>query len=157
MRLAVTAGAEHMTASLARVMLYRRKDLIDSAAEPIRTLLAWHALEEIEHKSVCFDLYQLAGGSYRQRVIALLFAFIDTLRLVHARHKYFLQHDGLWNWRTRVAIVTRVWGPTGIIGQLIPELLRYLRPGFHPWQTDERADFEQQWKTLLSDLERQAA
>jgi len=157
MRLAITAGAEHMTASLARIMLYRRRDLIDAAAEPFRSLLAWHALEEIEHKAVCFDLYQRAGGRYGRRVSALLLAFLDTLRLVYVRHRYFLKQDGLWNTRTRIAMVARVWGPTGLIGQLVPELLRYLRPGFHPWDTDERDDFAKQWQSLVSELAQDAA
>ena len=157
MRLAVTAGAEHMTASLARLMLEKRRDLIDEAAEPVRSLLAWHALEEIEHKSVCFDLYQLAGGNYRRRVLALGFAFIDTLRLVRTRHRYLLEQDGLWNWRTRLQSWRKIWGPRGIIGQLIPELLRYLRPGFHPWDSDEREAFEARWQTLVSALQQKAA
>ena len=157
MRLAITAGAEHMTASLARMMLEKRSDLIDQAAEPVRSLLAWHALEEIEHKSVCFDLFQVAGGGYRLRMLGLVFAFLDTLRLARSRHKYLLKQDGLWNWRTRMQMYSKVWGPRGIIGQMVPELLRYVKPGFHPWQTDEREAFEARWDTLISDLSKKTA
>lgn len=149
MRLALTAGAEHMTASLARLMLYRRSDLIEKAARPVRDLLAWHALEEVEHKAVCFDLYQYAGGSYRMRILGLTIAFVDTMRLVRQRHRYLLEADGLWNWHTRLATWRKIWGPTGLIGQLLPELLRYLRPGFHPWDTDERAAFLEKYADLV--------
>ena len=74
-----------------------------------------------------------------------------------------IEEDGLplprhlWTWRTRLDMVRKIWGPTGIIGQLIPELLRYLRPDFHPWDTDERIDFSKQWQSLLSDLAQDAA
>lgn len=149
MRLAMTAGAEHMTASLARLLLYRREDLVEQAVRPVRDLLVWHALEEVEHKAVCYDLFREAGGSYRLRVVGLVIALIDTFRLVRQRHRYLLKKDGLWNLRTRLRSWRLIWGPRGIVGQLMPELMRYLRPGFHPWETDERSAFMEKYGDLV--------
>jgi predicted metal-dependent hydrolase len=84
-RLAVTSGAEHLTASLARLILYRRPELLESAARPVRDLLAWHALEEVEHKAVCFDLFQQAGGKYQLRIVGLVIALTNLLRHVDER------------------------------------------------------------------------
>ena len=140
-RIAMTAAAEHMTASFARVMLHKRPDLADHAASPVRELLLWHALEEVEHKAVCFDLYQQLDGSYRRRATAMVFTFIDFMRHIYERQVYLLQRDGLWTLRNRAKLLTQVWGPGGIVAALAPYLLEYFRPGFHPWDTDERPDF----------------
>ena len=148
-RLAMTVAAEHMTASIARLILEKRPDLLERADRPIRDLLAWHAFEETEHKSVCFDLYKAAGGGYTRRCIALGLEMIDIFVHVNMRHRYFLKQDGLWGWRTRWRIFRQVWGPTGVMGRLFPYMLRYLVPGFHPWRTDERAAFRAKYDDLL--------
>jgi predicted metal-dependent hydrolase len=144
-RISMTAAAEHMTASFARMILHKRADLIDNSASPVRELLLWHALEEVEHKAVCFDLFQQLDGSYRVRATGLVFAFVDFLRHIYERQVYLLKQDGLWNFRTRVKLLAQVWGPGGIVASLAPYLLEYFKPGFHPWDTDERADFERKY------------
>lgn len=141
-RIAMTAAAEHMTASFARMLLHKRPDLIDGAEPPVRDLLLWHALEEVEHKAVCFDLFQQLDGSYRRRATAMLVTFIDFMRHIHERQVYLLKQDGLWTWRNRARLASEVWGPNGIVASLVPYLLEYFRPGFHPWDTDERPAFE---------------
>lgn len=150
-RLALTAALEHMTASLASLLLYKRPELLEDAARPARDVLAWHALEECEHKAVCFDLYQQAGGGYFMRCRALVLAITDLFLNVHARHRYLLEADGLWNWQTRLRVYKDVWGPTGIMGGMYGTLLRYLKPGFHPWDTDERADFRAHYGDLINE------
>lgn len=151
-RLAMTAAAEHLTASMARMLLEKRPDLLEGADRPLRDLLAWHALEETEHKSVCFDLYQAAGGGYFRRCIALVIEWGDLFYQTHIRHRYLLRKDGLWNWKTRWQLVTKIWGPTGLVGALLPYALRYLKPGFHPWDTDERAAFMAKYGDLIEPL-----
>lgn len=148
-RIGMTAAAEHMTASFARVMLHKRPDLVDNAASPVRELLLWHALEEVEHKAVCFDLYQQLDGNYRRRATAMALTFVDFMRHIYERHVYLLQQDGLWNFRTRIKLLAFVWGPGGIVAALTPYLLEYFKPGFHPWDTDERPDFAAQHGNLL--------
>lgn len=140
-RIAMTAAAEHMTASFARMILHKRPDLVDHAASPVRELLLWHALEEVEHKAVCYDLFQQLDGSYRLRATGMAFAFVDFLRHIYERQVYLLEQDGLWTLRNRVKLLTQVWGPGGIVASLLPYLLEYFKPGFHPWDTDERPDF----------------
>lgn len=148
-RIALTAGAEHLTASMARLFLERRTDLIEDAQPPVRDLLLWHAVEEIEHKAVCFDLYERVDGRYGLRVFALGLALMDMLRHVRERQEYLLKKDGLWNWRTRIRMATFVWGPRGLVTSLLPYLLDYLNPGFHPWKHDERAAFEAKYGEIV--------
>jgi predicted metal-dependent hydrolase len=66
-RLAVTAALEHYTATLAETLLtdQRARELLD--VDEVRNLFLWHALEESEHKSVAFDVFQEVSGNHRIR------------------------------------------------------------------------------------------
>ena len=39
-------------------------------------LWMWHALEEIEHKGVAFDVYEAVGGGYLRRALAMLWVTV---------------------------------------------------------------------------------
>lgn len=138
LRLSMTAASEHFTASLAHLFVYKRPDFIEQAASPFRELLVYHALEEVEHKAVCYDLYQKAGGGYFMRTFAMVFITFDLLIRLGNRQKYLLKKDGLWTPENRKAARQLLWGKDGIMRVLGPYLLQYFRPGFHPWETDER-------------------
>lgn len=139
-RLALTAASEHFTASMAHLFVYQRPDLIENAASPFRELLVYHAMEEVEHKAVCFDLYQQARGGYLLRCAAMIFVTVDLLVRLRNRQVYLLKTDGLWNAKNRKESRDLLWGRQGIMRVLAPYLLQYFRPGFHPWETDERRD-----------------
>ena len=70
-QLAATVVMEHYTATLARLLLtdplIKQRTTQDS-----RNLWEWHALEELEHKSVAFDVLNAIGGNTaKNRRIAL--------------------------------------------------------------------------------------
>lgn len=148
-RLSMTAAAEHFTASLAHLFVYQRPDLVEHAASPFRELLVYHALEELEHKAVCFDLYQQAQGGYLLRAAGMVFVTADLLWRLHNRQQYLLKKDGLWNARTRAEMRRLLWGQQGIMRVLAPYLLQYFRPDFHPWETDERKDLLEKFAAEL--------
>ena|SRR3990167_2961766 len=139
-RLSMTAASEHFTASLAHLFIYQRPDLIEKAASPFRELLVYHAMEEVEHKAVCFDLFKQAKGGYFLRSFGMIFVTIDLLVRLRNRQEYLLKKDGLWNAKTRKEMRDLLWGKDGIMRVLAPYLLQYFRPDFHPWETDERRD-----------------
>ncbi|MFN3587135.1 MAG: metal-dependent hydrolase, partial [Moraxellaceae bacterium] len=62
-RLAKTCALEHFTAMLAELML-EHDDLLGGMDKNMLPLWLWHAVEESEHKSVAFDVYQEQVGSY---------------------------------------------------------------------------------------------
>ena len=43
-------------------------DMFGYMKEPIRGLMYWHIMEEIEHRTVCFDVYEALGAGYAYRV-----------------------------------------------------------------------------------------
>jgi predicted metal-dependent hydrolase len=62
--LAITAALEHYTASIAETVLKHRDIYMKECREDMRQMFLWHAAEEIEHKSVAFDVFKdVAGGS----------------------------------------------------------------------------------------------
>jgi predicted metal-dependent hydrolase len=156
-RLSLTSATEHFTASLAHLFIYKRPDLIENADSPFREMLVYHALEEVEHKAVCYDLYKAAGGGYFMRVAGLVFTTMDLLIRLHRRQRYLLEKDGLWSDNTRRQARELLWGRKGILRVLAPYLLQYFRPGFHPWETDERAALAQRYGRELGVVEQQAA
>jgi predicted metal-dependent hydrolase len=72
-RLAVTAALEHYTATLAEVLMSSEDGRAFFSEPEVRSLLLWHAIEESEHKSVAFDVFQAVNGRHwlRARVMDL--------------------------------------------------------------------------------------
>ncbi len=156
-RLSMTAASEHFTASLAHLFIYQRPDLIEKAASPFRELLVYHAMEEVEHKAVCYDLYKAAKGGYFLRIAGMLFVTVDLLIRLRNRQEYLLKKDGQWNAATQRKMRDLLWGKDGIMRVLAPYLLQYFRPDFHPWETDERRDLLAKFGKELAVVDEQQA
>lgn len=132
--LAATTCLEHFTAILAKQAL-TRPDIIFNGMDPaIRALYQWHAVEEIEHRAVSFDVYKATGGSaLLLRIVMLItsFMFIFTsLRITHV----LLRHDGVaFKWSTwKSAIGYLFLPPQAMLFRVIPDWLTFFLPGFHP-------------------------
>jgi predicted metal-dependent hydrolase len=137
-RLAITAALEHYTAMLADYVL-RHPDWLDGADPQLRALWNWHAVEELEHKAVAFDVYRAAGGGYRRRVLWYLHASLvfwwDTGRqTIHNLRK----DRALWRRRTWSSAARTWFGRQGLAWHLLRQGVGYLSPRFHPWQHDNR-------------------
>jgi predicted metal-dependent hydrolase len=149
-RLAFTAAAEHFTASLAYIFVYINQDLLTKSAFPFNSLLLYHAMEEVEHKSVCFDLSKMLSPSYLRRVISLVFVSLNLAINIYTRMRYMLKKDGLWGRAYRANIWGSLLGKRGLLRGLFPRIALYLRPSFHPWLTDEREDIERIFGSLIT-------
>ena len=78
-QLAVTAALEHYTATLAEVLLRDETARSEFGSDEIRTLFSWHALEETEHKSVAFDVFQHLCGKRHVRVGTMVAVHVGFL------------------------------------------------------------------------------
>lgn len=73
-RLGIIAAVEHMTCVLGQYAL-ENKTWDQVGADPVLLdLLRWHGAEEVEHRSVAFDLYRHLGGRYPSRYYLALIA-----------------------------------------------------------------------------------
>jgi predicted metal-dependent hydrolase len=150
---AATAAAEHYTGLLAEsVLADARTRSTLFGREAIEPLIAWHALEELEHKNVAFDVMEAAGAGYPVRVAG----FAVTTGVLAS---YVAVEWGRAVWEDRAVITPahrRRFGRNLRRQRLLSpwflrNLLRYLRPGFHPDDTDTDA-LVQEWTVRLADI-----
>lgn len=137
-RLAATAALEHYTALMAELVL-GDDSLADGIDEAHARLWRWHAAEEAEHKSVAFDLLAAVSGStfVRLRSYAITSVMFPTLTMLHTYH--LMLHDGtLGDVRAHLGLLRFLFVEPGLVPRLLPGWLDYMRPGFHPWDRDDR-------------------
>lgn len=139
-----TAAAEHMTALMAHGFF--SAGLMNDADPRIRAMYAWHAVEEIEHKAVAYDVFKkVARGSYLTRVLSMLqvsltfplhvfMIMAHMFRVDGVKNSFSLWARGLW-W---------LYGWGGLYPRLLPHYLAYFIPGFHPWKHGDMAIY-QRW------------
>lgn len=142
--LAETAAAEHLTAIMAHGF-FERKSILDQADPRVRALYAWHAMEEIEHKAVAFDVMQkVARVGYLRRAWAMLVVTLSFNLHVLLNTRYMLKVDGFTGWQ-RLKLWAKglgwLYGPGGLYMGLARHYLGYFRPGFHPWQTGQMRSY----------------
>lgn len=137
--LAITAALEHYTAIMAEGAL--RLHLLDYAHPALRELLKWHAAEEIEHKSVAFDVLKRVNPSYALRMTGLVFATLTLSGFwAAATVMLLIQDDALKLESFRE--VKRAQKERGLPQRDIPRevfwegIKAYVRPDFHPTQMD---------------------
>lgn len=143
--LAAVCAYEHYTAILAEHMLGTPAKWMKSAPD-MALFWGWHAAEETEHKAVCFDLYVAAGGGWLRRAsmfiaVSFTFYFLFFMRA----YLYLLRKDRELRPQKRGTTVTlkhASFALRGPVGFAFAAVMDYLRPGFHPWQRDNRALME---------------
>ncbi len=99
MLLASTVAVEHFTASFGETFLEGR--ILKNVEGPIGDLWCWHALEELEHKSVAFDVYNAVGGNYKMRKTIMRISMVMLIKDFLTVAIKMLHHDKqLWKWRS---------------------------------------------------------
>lgn len=142
LQLAATMALEHLTASLGDILL-KHPELLEGSDPHFKNIWSWHAMEEIEHKGVAFDVWKATvpqnAYSYSVRVSAQVIAHLVFWSLVIPFHLSLVRKSGhltdIKGWRN---CLKNMWGSTGALRKIVPEMIDYFRPGFHPWQYDNR-------------------
>jgi len=134
--LADTCALEHFTAIMANALL-TNSDWLEGAEPEMQEIWRWHAVEETEHKSVCFDAFVAVGGSSRTRRLAMIMTTLFFVKDVLWTVWQLLKQDReQWNLKVWWQGLGFLWGRTVILRKLLPEYFSYFKSGFHPWQCD---------------------
>ena len=137
LRLAMTAGAEHYTATFGALAL-EDEALLEHAHPTMYKLIVWHATEEIEHKAVAFDVLQATHPSYLLRVAGFLLASLALFGWTLAGTRMLIRQDRVSRalLRENRAELRRLDG--GRAPRRVWRGIReYLRRDFHPNQVDD--------------------
>jgi predicted metal-dependent hydrolase len=135
--LSVTAAAEHFTATWAAHGLssgYLEEHITN---QTMLDFMQWHAVEEIEHKHVAFDVLQQIDDSYALRAAGMLFCavllpFVISVAFVSLAMQ--AKNADVFAF-FRDAVAEAAGG--GIVASFIPAIVQYLKPGFHPSDNDD--------------------
>jgi len=139
-RLSYTAGYEAITAQLARWFLRNVNRWPKSNDEPFAALMAWHAVEEIEHRHVAYDVLRAVNPSYVLRARGLIGALRKTNADLQPVVTYMLEVDGLAGRLDSRA--RRLRQRAALALELLPAAIRYLTPGYHPSRDREPPGFK---------------
>lgn len=138
--LAATVCLEHFTAIMAHDLL-ANPERTAGMHPHFRHVWTWHALEELEHKAVAFDLYCAIGGRRaglrRAMLVASAHFAFDAARNLVA----LLRADGqLFRPRVWWQGLGFLFGRNpGLAWKILPAWFAFFRRDFHPWNTDDRA------------------
>jgi len=138
-RLAFTVCFEHQTAILADEFL-TNPEVLASMDDTIADLMRRHAIEEIEHKGVAFDLYMRVVGDRKllaraQRIATIMFS---------ARVAKYMMLLMWWSrtmprWYDIKGYFKFMFGKEGLIRNLRKPYKDFFREDFHPWDHQNQA------------------
>lgn len=142
-QLAITVVLEHFTAILSHALLANPRHLAGTPPE-IASLWRYHAIEELEHKSVAFDTYVAATKQwspfkrwrFRCKVMligSVLFWWSNTRHIAD-----FLRQDGINTSLSWLRLLKQHFIVPGLLRQAFIHYWRFYLPSFHPWDTDDR-------------------
>ena len=135
--IAMTAAAEHLTALMAETF-YGEKDTLQDAHPYVRALFAWHAIEEMEHRDVAFDVMQQVGNVPEvTRKMALVLTTGLMFGFTLYRANVMLKCDG-FNRTQRLKMNVRglqwLFGKQGKLRKMQSQYRDWFKPDFHPSQ-----------------------
>ena len=140
-RLSVIAAIEHFTAVLGQWIL--DASALDAAgADPtMLDLLRWHGAEEVEHRSVAYDVFMHLDGRYFRRVRTMVVVFPVLAWLFVRSTRWLMAHDPTRPGKPRVRDYFRAAraGRLPSLRQLVPAVWRYLPRRYHPSQEGDTA------------------
>ena len=144
LNLASTMALEHYTAMMAAEFLGNPAHFKDADPE-VRAMWEWHSIEEIEHKGVAFDTWNHATrdwSKWRRYKVRNIMMLLVTARFF--KHRWedtleLLEQDGITGWKAKWGLLKYLTVKPGVVRRIFPAWLAYFKPGFHPWDHDDRA------------------
>ncbi len=153
-KLALTCALEHFTTILCTEVL-KTPTFHEPMQGEYKRLWCWHCLEEIEHKTVAFDVYQSINGSYKNRFVEIVHASVGLWLILISTMMAYQRHDGrLFNLRDWWVLIT--WGFIwpGLLTRLVPNYFRYYKKDYHPSHMHDQGLIDK-WREKLGFNNRQ--
>jgi uncharacterized protein len=150
-QLAITVALEHFTAIMAHSLLSDKNPLPGAPPEVLR-LWQWHAIEEMEHKAVAYDTYLAVTRTlspFKRWALRCHVMVLISAQFWHSnfqRMADFFRQDGINTPRTWWRVFSYLFIKPGMMRAICLPYLSFFRPGFHPWDHNDRPliqEFEQ--------------
>ena len=149
--IAVTAAAEHLTALMAETF-YGQKDTLRNTHPFVRAMFAWHAIEEMEHRDVAFDVMKdVAKTPEWLRQYTLLITTLLMFGFTIYRANVMLKHDGfspLQRLQMNIRGLPWFFGKKGTLTRMGKQYRDWFKKDFHPSQHPVIAQYDVWVKTL---------
>ncbi|MCG8669437.1 MAG: metal-dependent hydrolase [Pseudomonadales bacterium] len=134
--LAMACAIEHVTAIMAEDAFGHNPEMLELFDDVARDFLTWHLLEELEHKSVAYDLYEEVDGGYLHRVLSFLLIWSIAVPIgLYSVDKILKTpsfSQGKKNNRRGAAFFSKSFL------SFSPNFLAYFRRDFHPDKIDTK-------------------
>ena len=149
--IAMTAAAEHLTALMAETF-YSHQETLRDAHPYVRALLAWHAIEEMEHRDVAFDVMKQVGN-VPETTRKFIFVLTTTLMFGFTlyRANIMLKYDGftpLQRLQMNIRGLPWFFGKNGKLSKMSKQYRDWFNKDFHPSQHPVIAQYDVWVKTL---------
>lgn len=142
-KLTATMCIEHFTAIIAAELLKNRYHL-DGVDDDMLELWLWHAVEEVEHKGVAFDVWnyatrdwnpvrRYAWRSFFMLAVTTSFFINRTLGQIE-----LLRQDGYGFMWSLKKVMKAGFGKCGIGRNVLRPWADFFNLNYHPWNTDDR-------------------
>lgn len=149
--LIATICLEHFTAMLAD-MRALHTDMFSKTDPEIERMWRWHAMEETEHKAVTYDVFMevTKGWSpvkrYVRRCMAMALISYFFTRNIATYSTWMLEADGYTPEEAEKAVKAFLWKKPGFFARGWKIWISWFKPGFHPWDHDNRALMDE-WRS----------
>ncbi len=150
-RLAVTCALEHFTAVLGDTLL-DNPQLHKNAHPKMQAIWKWHAVEEIEHKAVAFDVYKTTINDEKLRLATFRMICVRLPLDVFFHMCHMFRKEGklldykMW-YRGYKFLFNK---KDGLFTMIRPKLREYYREDFHPWD-ENNSELVENWKKTYQD------
>lgn len=152
--LMATICLEHFTSMMADLMVDLEIDgepLFSKTDPSLERLWRWHAMEESEHKAVAYDVFLVATKDwsplkrYFRRCLSMLLITRNFTSNIAEFAAKMLVIDGYTQKDAERAAKEFLWKKPALFGKGWKVWLSWFKPGFHPWDHDNR-EVMAQWK-----------
>lgn len=141
MRVGLVATIEHFTAALGTFVIEAQSWERDGADPVVADLFRWHGAEEVEHRTVAYDLYRHLGGRWPLRTLLMAIVMPMMVQRMGTGVVQLMRQDPSFDRADASLLRPAFWrewnrgaerGNSPGVGWFARHALRYIKPGYHP-------------------------